>query len=236
MKYSVAFIRENFLFILGGIPVSLEVVAVALLISTPLGFILALLRNKKIPVIDQLLALYVSFMRGTPLIVQIFIMYSGGPRFLNALVKQMGLEIDVFGVNPIHYAFAVFSINSTAFMCEVFRSALASVGKEQMEVAVSVGLTKAQAYRRIILPQAMVSAIPNICNNTLKLFKNTSLVYVMSIMDITGRAKYAAGEGYNYIEAYTMIFIVYIVICLLMERGFAMLEDRLKVFRKPLAA
>lgn len=236
MEYNFQFIKDNIIYILGGIPVALEVVAVALIISFPLGFIMALARNKKIPVLNQFLTLFVSFMRGTPLVVQIFIVYSGGPRLLHAFVQQMDWNFDVFGVNPIYYAYAVFGLNSSAFMCEVFRSALSSVGKEQMEASVSVGLTPGQAYRRIIIPQAMVCAVPNICNNTLKLFKNTSLVYIMSVMDITGRAKYAAGSGYNYIETYTIIFAIYVVICLIMEKGFAVFENWLKVYKCKKAA
>lgn len=229
--YNVQFLKENLLYVLGGVPVAFEIILVAMAVSLPLGFGMALARNRGIPALSQLLALFVSFVRGTPLVVQIFIWYSGGPRILNVAAKSLGLSIDVFGVNPMVYAFIVFGLNNTAHMCEVFRSALASVGREQMEAAVSVGLTKLQGYVRVVIPQAMVSAVPNICNSTLKLFKNTSLVYIMSVMDITGRAKTAAGTGYNYIEAYTLIFVVYIVICLCMEKGFSVFEQYLKVYK-----
>ena len=91
-------------------------------------------------------------------------------------------------------------------MIEVFRSALSTIEKGQLEVAHSVGLSTFQAYTRIIIPQALVVALPNICTATVNLIKATSLGYAMSLPEITLKAKVAANVGYNYVEAYLDIF------------------------------
>ena len=97
---------------------------------------------------------YVSFVRGTPIIIQIFIVYSSVPLLLSSLFTKFNIGMNVYDVNPIWYAFIVFSFNTTAVLIEVFRSALGTVNKGQLEAAQSVGLTNVQAYRRIIIPQA----------------------------------------------------------------------------------
>jgi len=99
----------------------------------------------------------------------------------------------------------------------VFRSALSTVDKGQLEAAHSVGLTTFQAYCRIIIPQALVVAMPNITSTIVNLIKATSLGYALSLSEITLKAKVAANVGYNYIEAYLDIFIVYLILCSIVE-------------------
>ncbi|MNR13129.1 L-cystine transport system permease protein TcyL [compost metagenome] len=113
----------------------------------------------------------------------------------------------------------------------MFRSALGTVSKGQLEAALSAGLTGAQAYRRIIIPQALVAALPNICTATTNLIKATSLGYAMSLPEITLKAKVAANVGYNYVEAYIDIFLVYLIICSLVEYGFKWYEKRLRTYK-----
>ena len=112
-------------------------------------------------------------------------------------------------------------------LIEIFRSSLITVSKGQLEAAQSVGLTNVQAYRRIIIPQALVVALPNICTATVNLIKKaTSLGYAMSLPEITLKAKVAANVGYNYVEAYIDIFLVYLIICSLTEYGFKLFEKK----------
>lgn len=232
MNLDVQFmIKEALPAAIAGIPVSLYVTFGSMLIALPISFIFAMIRFKKMPVLSQIVQVIVSFLRGTPLVVQLFIVYSGFPSVLNVIVKNYGLDFDPFGISPYVFAFVVFSMNTMASMTEVFRSALSAVGKEQTEAGYSVGLNGFQIAMLIVIPQALVSAIPNICNEFLNLFKSTSLVYLMTIQDITGKVRLAAANGYDYTEAYAVIFVVYMILGFTMEKIFKAIEDNLKTFR-----
>ena len=234
MRFDVAFAWRAFLAALEGIPVSLFLTFGSLLVAFPIGFAAALICFKKVRVLDKIVSVIVSFLRGTPIVVQIFIVYSGLPRVLNEIGELLHLSIDFYKMNLYVYGIWVFSMSLGAVLCEVFRSALSAVDKTQMEAAKSISLTSFQAYRLIILPQALVSAVPNICMATLNTFKATSLVYIMAIHDITGAARTIAGESYQYIEAYTVIFFVYIVLCFLMQKAAVLLENWLKRYKQPI--
>ncbi|WP_016837282.1 amino acid ABC transporter permease [Ureibacillus thermosphaericus] len=225
------FLIDTFFVALSGVPIALLVTVVALAIALPIGFFFALTRINKIPVLNQLAKIYVSFVRGTPIIIQIFVLYSFIPILLNMTFEKYNFDYEVYKIHPIWYAFVIFAFNKSAVLIEVFRSALSTVEKGQLEAAYSVGLTTAQAYRRIIIPQALVSALPNIANTTVNLIKATSLGYAISLQEITLKAKVAANFGYNYLEAYIDIFIVYLIICIAVEQLFKYLEKRLSRYK-----
>ncbi|GED65014.1 amino acid ABC transporter permease [Lysinibacillus sp. FSL M8-0216] len=225
------FLLETFFIALSGVPIALLVTVVALFIALPLGFLLALTRINKIPVVHHLAKIYVSFVRGTPIIIQIFIIYSSIPLMLKIIFEKYQIPYDIYKINPIWYAFIVFAFSSTAILIEVFRSALSTIEKGQLEAAYSVGLTTFQAYTRIIIPQALVVALPNICTATVNLIKATSLGYAMSLPEITLKAKVAANVGYNYVEAYLDIFIVYLILCSTVEYLFKRYEKYLSKYK-----
>jgi L-cystine transport system permease protein len=225
------FLADTFFVALSGAPTAMLVTIVALLIAIPSGFLLALIRTKQVPMLNRFVQVYVSFVRGTPLIVQIFIIYNSVPILLTTLFAQMNIKINIYDLNPIWYAFIVFSLNTIAILSEVFRSALSTVNKGQLEAAQVVGLTNVQAYREIIIPQLLVVALPNICTATTNLIKGTSLGYAMSLKEITLRAKVAANVGYNYVEAYIDIFLVYLILCSVVEYGFKFYEKRLRTYK-----
>ena len=151
---------------------------------------------------------------------------------LNSIVKAMSLQFDVFrGVNPLWYAVIVFTLNTTALLSEVFRSAIMSVSEGQMEAGLTIGLTKFQTNVQIIIPQALTSALPNICNLTVNLIKGTSLAFFMGIKDIMAAAKIQAAYGYNYIEAYLEVFILYIIICTIVQVAYKIFEKHVGLYR-----
>ncbi len=228
---NIPFLIDTFFVALSGVPITLLVTFVSLLIAIPLGFILAISRINAIPVISQFAKVYVSFVRGTPIIIQIFVLYSSIPLILTGIFEAYQINYNVYDIHPLRYGFIIFSFNTAAILIEVFRSALGSVDKGQMEAAQSVGLTNAQAYRRIIIPQALVVALPNLCTATVNLIKATSLGYAFSLHEITLKAKVAANFGYNYVEAYIDIFLIYIMLCMMVEYVFKWYEKRLKRFR-----
>ena len=213
-----------------GLPVSALIVAATVLISMPLAFLLGLLRFKRVKGITQVSTVLISFFRGVPLVILIFILYSAMPDVLTKLGKLYGWGIDFYNINRIAYAVFICCLFTVAIMSEIFRSALAAVHASQLEAAHSVGLSTVEAYVHIIIPQALVSAIPNLGNNIINLFKGTALVFYMGVADIMGVAKSAAGINYNYLEAYVDVFLVYVVICFVMQKLFEHLERRLGVY------
>ena len=225
MKLNTEFMIEAFKASLSGIPVTLGITVVSLMISMPLALMMAIKKiNSKGP-LSFLINAYVSVVRSTPMVLQILLLYSLLPSFLNFFIKQvLKIDFNIFKIPAIYYAYAVFSLNTTAILSEVFRSALLTVDKGQLEAGLSVGLGKFLTYIRIIIPQALVVALPNICNVTVGLLKSSSLAFFMTVQDITAIAKLKAAYAYNYIEAYSIIFILYIILCTLVQLIFKYIE------------
>lgn len=232
MELNYDFMVQTFPAILKSVPVTLKITVVSLLVAAPASFFMALLRIYQVNILKQLVQVYVSFVRGTPMVLQILVVYSLVPSFLNSLTKSLGWEVNVFEADPILYAYVVFTLNTVALLSEVFRSALLSVNEGQIEAGLSVGMTLPQIYWRIIIPQAMVAALPNLCNLAVNLIKNTSLAFLMTVKDITATGKIAASYGYNYIEAYVDVFVVYLVLCMLVQLLFSFAEKQAGAFRQ----
>ncbi|MDR3164088.1 MAG: amino acid ABC transporter permease [Synergistaceae bacterium] len=230
-QFDFPFARRAFAEALLGIPVTLSVVLAAFLAGFPLGFLIARCRLRRTPVISQILTVYVSFARGTPVVVKILLFYSLLPPALEHAIRVLGLNFSIYDLNPIVYAFIIFGITSSATYSEIWRSALNGVDSGQYEAAVSVGLTPFQAYLEVVLPQALAIGAPAFCSSTLSMLKGTSVVFLMAILDITGRARLAAAMGYKYLEAYVVIFLVYLTVCGILEQVFKLLEQRLVRFR-----
>lgn len=226
MQLDFSYLIRTFWLCVKAVPVTLEITIVSLLLAIIPALFIALARIYHVKVIEQLCRIFVSFIRGTPIVLQILIVYSIMPSLLNSFVKSAGWPFNVFEMNPVIYAFVVFGINSSASLSEVFRSAISSVNRGQLEAALSIGETHFQAFRRVVLPQAAVSALPNLCSTTVILIKNTSLAFMMTVREITGVAKIEAAYGYNYVESYIDIFIIYIAVCLLVELIFRKIERR----------
>ncbi len=229
--FDLQFLFKTFFLLWKAVPVTFLITAVSLVAGVVLGFLIALSRIHKIKVLSQISSVFVSFIRGTPIILQIMIVYSVVPSFLNAIFVNAGSKINIFDLNPIYYAFIVFGLNNAAILSEVFRSALLTVNKGQLEAGYTSGLTYWQTYRRIIIPQALTVAVPNLCNATVGLIKNTSLAFLMTVKDITAVAKIEASYGYNYIEAYLDIFVIYIIICSVVQIMFKQWEKNLARYK-----
>lgn len=232
MELDYGFMIETFYKIWDGIGVTLGLTALSLIIALPISFYMAVIRLRGHKLGTGITRFYISFVRGTPLVLQILLMYSLLPSFLNFALKSMGSSFNIFeSVNPFWYAVIVFSLNTIALLAEVFRSALMSIDKGQMEAGVSVGLTEWQTYRQIIIPQAMVVALPAVSNITVNLIKGTSLAFLMTVKDVLAIGKIAASYGYNYIEAYLDVFVVYIIVCTIVQLVYRIAEKRIGAFR-----
>ena len=232
MELDYGFMIETFYKIWDGIGVTLGLTALSLIIALPISFYMAVIRLRGHKLGTGITRFYISFVRGTPLVLQILLMYSLLPSFLNFALKSMGSSFNIFeSVNPFWYAVIVFSLNTIALLAEVFRSALMSIDKGQMEAGVSVGLSEWQTYRQIIIPQAMVVALPAVSNITVNLIKGTSLAFLMTVKDVLAIGKIAASYGYNYIEAYLDVFVVYIIVCTIVQLIYRIAEKRIGAVR-----
>ena len=220
------YIVNTFLVTLKGIPVTLFIMVVAILLSFIPALLLALGQIYKVRGVRTFSVLYLAFIRATPPILLILFFYSLFPSLLNQIFKSLGSQVDVFKFNPLYYAFIIYSLMTTGSLSEILRSAILTVDKGQLEAAQAIGLTNFQAYRRIVFPQALRSALPNLANLVINLVKGTSLVFVMTVKDITALAKIEASHSYQYSESYLVIFVIYLIICGLIQWMFRGLEKR----------
>ena len=218
------YIVNTFLVTLKGIPVTLIIMVVAILLSFIPALLLALGQIYKVRGVRTFSVIYLAFIRATPPILLILFFYSLFPSLLNQIFKSLGSQVDVFKFNPLYYAFIIYSLMTTGSLSEILRSAILTVDKGQLEAAQAIGLTNFQAYRRIVFPQALRSALPNLANLVINLVKGTSLVFVMTVKDITALAKIEASHSYQYSESYLVIFIIYLIICGLIQWIFRGLE------------
>ena len=220
------YIAKTFLETLKGVPTTLVIMIVAMVLSFVPALFLALGQIYKVKGVRTFSLVYLAFIRATPPILLILFFYSLFPSLLNQFLKSIGSDIDIFKLNPIYYAFIIYSLMTTGSLSEILRSAILTVDKGQLEAAQAIGLTTIQAYVRIVFPQALRSALPNLANLVINIVKGTSLVFVMTIKDITAIARVEASYGYQYFESYFVIFLQYILICGLIQWGFSILEKR----------
>ena len=220
------YIAKTFLETLKGVPTTLIIMIVAMVLSFAPALFLALGQIYKVKGVRTFSLVYLAFIRATPPILLILFFYSLFPSLLNQFLKSIGSNVDIFKLNPIYYAFIIYSLMTTGSLSEILRSAILTVDKGQLEAAQAIGLSNRQAYVRIVFPQALRSALPNLANLVINIVKGTSLVFVMTIKDITAIARVEASYGYQYFESYFVIFLQYILICGLIQWGFSILEKR----------
>lgn len=219
--FSWEYVFNYFPDIIAKFPVTLKLVFIPFIISFTLGFCIAILRLKKIRQIDWLLKLYVSYVRCTPVITQMFIVYFGLP----VLLKCFG--INAYKWSPEIFVYIAYSINISAFLSETIRSAILAVPAGQMEAGYSVGMTYFQTMRDIIVPQALKIALPMLGNMFIGLFQATALAYMVNVIDMMGKAKNLAASNGHLLEGYLCCAAVFAVISLGLEMIFRYMNKRL---------
>jgi polar amino acid transport system permease protein len=215
--------------ILKYLPVTMELAVIAMLFSLVLGLLIALVKMKKIPVLTQICNLFISVIRGTPIVVQLYVTYFGIPLFIKYLNLKNGTAYDVNGVPAVLYAFIALAINESAFNAEIIRGALQSVERGQIEAAHALGMTSFQTLKRIILPEAITVALPSLVNSFIGLIKGTSLAFTCAVVEMTAEAKILGGRNYRYFEAYVSLALIYWVITVVIEQIMKRVEMRLAI-------
>lgn len=234
MTFDYKFAVQAFPQILSGIPTTLLVTVCSIAVGLFIGGGLNYLQSHKVFFWGRFCRVYVSFFRSTPLIVQLYVAYFGLPEIAGLIRGEAGVSPSIFP--PMLCTLTVFSLNTSAYMSELIRSAISSVDSGQMEACCSVGMTTWQSYRRVIIPQAFVEALPNIGNMFLNLIQGTSLAYSIQLMEIMAKAKFLASYGLRYMESYADASIVYWILCILFAALFRSAERKLGRSKKPLTS
>ncbi|MCT6881698.1 MAG: amino acid ABC transporter permease [Snodgrassella alvi] len=195
-----------------GAKITLSLFAITLLLSIPLGLVLALLRLSGVKVLDYLVNFYIWVMRGTPLMLQIFFIYFALPA-VNILLPAYTTAI------------VAFVLNYAAYFAEIFRAGIQGVGKGQYEAAKTLGMSYGQTMRRIVLPQMWKKILPPLSNETITLVKDTSLVYVLALQDVM-RVTYQLVQREFNLMPFFVAAAFYLIMTLILTWGFQKVEKR----------
>ncbi|MDI4647012.1 amino acid ABC transporter permease [Cohnella hashimotonis] len=214
--------------ILSKFPVSLYVVAVSTALALALGTVLAIIRIRKIPVLHQLAVVYISFVRGTPILIHLFLVYYGLPLLFNAL---FGYNI-ASGWNKLIFVFLAYGINEAGFLAEHIRAAILSVSRGQTEAGHMVGLTGFQTFRRIVLPQAFRVLVPGLSAMVVGMLPATALAYLLGVTDMMGMITTISYSSQHSLEGYADAAIIFIAASFILEKLSAMLIKKLSYGRK----
>ena len=212
--------------LLSYLDVTLLVGFVSIALGSLLGGLLAWVNISGTRPLRWLTVSYVYVMRCTPSIVLLFIVFYGLPKLAFAV-----FDYDMNDLHRAVFAIITFTLLFGAYISEVFRAAYKAVPRGQYEAAVSAGLTPFQAFRYIMLGQAAIIALPNFGNATINLLKEGSLAYTIGLVDMIGRGTLVIAQNYGAyaIEIYFAAMLIYWVLVLLLEQGFALVEKRLDV-------
>ena len=213
---------QGILIALKGAPVTLSVSAVAVIAGLVLGLVVAICKQSKFKVLRGIATVYVDVLRGTPLLVQVLILAYGVPQIVSAL-----FDIQFNWGNFIWVGFIACGINSSAYMAEIIRSGLQAIDKGQTEAARSLGLNSFQTMRYIIVPQAFKIIVPAMGNEFITLIKETSILSVVGIRDITRMGTLWASQSFLSFQAYIGVAIVYLFMTMTLSRVVAYIERRM---------
>jgi L-cystine transport system permease protein len=198
--------------------VTLQILAVSIVFGMVIGIAAAVPRLFRIPIFSQLVIIYVSFIRGTPILIQLFLVFYGVPALLSFI------HIDVSKMEPIYFVMITYAISNGAGFSEIFRGAVQSVDYGQSEAAYSVGMNDAQTFFRIILPQATGIAFPNIANSVVGSLKDTSLAFRIGVMDMVGRSETLIASTAHALEVYISLSVIYYIVVLAFVKLFRLFE------------
>lgn len=203
--------------LLGALPVTLSVGVLAMGLGLLLGTLIGILRHAQIPALDWGLRWYISFFRGTPLMVQLFLFFYGLPQVF-----------PVFGkLNAFQAALVIMSINASAYIAETIRGAISSIDPLQMDAGLSMGFTYWQTLVYIVLPQAFRAAVPPLGNTFIGVIQGTALTFMLGLQDIMGLSKMRAAASYRFFETYLAVGLIYWAIMLIIGQLNKQLEARL---------
>ena len=214
MDFNVEIIKNALPLLLAGAGITIEISAISVGLGLAIGCLVSIIRLTQFRLLRYLGNVYVDFIRGTPLLVQIFLVYF-------ALPAIIGQRVDAFFA-----AISACSINSGAYVAEIFRGGIQSIDNGQMEAGRSLGMSWWQTMRYIILPQAFKRIIPPLGNEFIAMLKDSSLVSVIGFEELTRRGQLIIARTYASFEIWLAVALIYLLMTLVVARLTGILERR----------
>lgn len=215
MPIDLKFLESIFPQLMAGAWITIQLTVYAIVAGVVLGLFLSLLRISKNPLLSAPATAYIEFMRGTPLLAQIFMIYFG--------LGSLGINVPDF-----MSGFIALSLNSSAYNAEIFRAGIQSISKGQMEAARSLGLSYAQSMAHVVVPQAFRFCLPPLGNEFIALLKDSSLVAIIGISDLMRVGREINGRTLRSIEVFGYVSIVYLLMTLPLSQLVNAAERRMK--------
>ena len=198
-----------------GLKLTLQMTILSLVLAVIVGMITCLFSISKVKPLNWISGIYLSLIRGTPLMVQAFFIYFG-------ITGALGIRITTFSA-----AILVLCLNAGAYLSEIFRSGIAAVNKGQMEAARSLGLPYGVAMRKIILPQAIRIVIPSVLNQFIITLKDTSILSVIGCGELMRQGQLIVARNYESFKTYAIVAVMYYVVVVVLTKIFQLVERRL---------
>lgn len=199
------------------IPITLVLAVVSMIFSVIIGLIVAFGRRSKNAFISWLSAAYISVFRGVPTVVQLFIIYYGLPQFFPSMSTLSATAAAIIG----------FSFKEASYLAEIFRAALDSVDTGQIEAGLSVGMKPWKIYQQVVIPQAIVNAVPGTLNVFVSLVKESSIVFTLGVTEVFASGKLLASSSMLYFETYVVVGFIYWVIIVFISWLQGKLENKI---------
>lgn len=213
----IEILTNSFPVLMQGLRMTLIISISSILFAMVIGLVVSLMRLSGVKVLDMISKTYVDIIRGTPLIIQAFFLYFGVPDLLNLRIDNLTAGI------------IIMSLNAGAYMSEVFRGGILSVPYGQTEAARSLGLSNAKTMRKVIIPQAVKNMVPAFVNQMIISLKDTSLLSVIGLGELTQRGQIVVAATYNSFEIYFIIGVMYFVLIKLISLFGDFVERKLKI-------
>lgn len=226
--YSKDNLREAYTFIIRGINVTIFTAIVSYAFAILLGLIAGLGRISRNPILNNIATFYVEFIRGVPMLVLIFfIALVGVPTVIDWLNGIGFTSLENSAVPKEVRAMIALSVTYGAFLAEIFRAGIQSITRGQMEAARSLGMSYGQAMRHVILPQAVRNVLPALGNDFVAMVKDSSLVSLLAVGDITYMTKLYSGSSFRFREGYTILALLYLLMTVVLSRFLSIIERRM---------
>ena len=207
------------------LPKTLEIAVISAVLGLAAGMVLGMIRLHRVPVLDVLVRILVSFLRAAPPNVLLLAFFFAVPILFRRAFLPFGIDLN--RVDAIVYVCAAYGLLNAAFFSELVRASVLGVEKGQTEAGLSIGMSQLQVFWRIILPQAFRIALPELGNILINIVKNTSLAYLVGVVDLMGAIQIVSVETFHPLEGYVDVALIYLVISLLLEFVFSKLQRRL---------
>ncbi|WP_035298077.1 amino acid ABC transporter permease [Brevibacillus thermoruber] len=232
MTIDIAFIVTAFFEILTALPLTLTITVVPLIFGLGIGVATALIRLYKVRVVHRLAEFYVSFLRGTPIVLHVLIIYFAMPKLIDSLSAYFGWSFKSASIPILLFVLTAYSLTAGAYMSEIIRSGILSVPAGQIEAAYAVGMSPPQAMWRIVLPQAFGAILPNLCNLFIGFLHTSTFAFTVSQMELLGKANVVASVNLKFLEAFIAAALIYWGMTIIAERITAFLEKRVTAYSR----